>query len=828
MMHTKAFSLATLFVTSLLFSACPDPTVGDNSTCTENATIFCSCLGGGTGTQICTAEGVYGTCQCDSNELSDGGTAAHDMPDAAVDTGPCQDNDNDGFYDCVDDNFPDRPTETDCDDDQWIRQPGGYEYPNNGIDDDCDGEVDETDDQCNCPSDNAPSELNMAGALGLCGDFFDSNTYEGNAKQKLWTHEYYGIPPKESECMAVLSTGKASAPFGAPTLNYYESYDYEGLSRFVSFGSNETGHSFQCQVDEAAPVSCTSPFAIPDLDPGVHELKVWATDAANNVDPIPLSFLWEESSMSAIEFYAPTDDYHLQAPPRALDIVWPQNNDVIGDLSFAMWGVASPNRNVQIEIKQGDESLAMYYVYIEKSGRWTVDQSIWDNENLSTPLQDGFYEVHLNIEESWNGTHPAESKVITVEVSSLTGAMSAPVSEIESIDSSEAGIYVATFDADTEGASFDCRIDFEATEGTWETCTSPHTFNTLNEGVYHFHVRASLGGLIEPLPDSQKVRYEIHVFALLSPANGSTTSESQPALIGSGEPGAAFNWVLTSSADATLSLTGEGTIDFLSQWSIIPDTPLSQGEYTLSINYIPEDNIEQSHSFTFAIDPNGSDTTSPQSFYSHAFDVQPGTDFEVSSDDPAPDGSNSDDNVFSNVKDLASMKLALTKPGNVRGFAFDFMFMSAEFPEFICQTYNDTFYAIIETTSVNGGNAQNITFDRNNNEVTVNNAFFEPSNDWSTSLTQSPYGSYASGICGTSWDGTCAIPEYCDDDEAINTIGSGTGWLTTSVPLGNIDHNFTLSFSVHDEGDGVFDSAALISNFRWVLEPTELVTEKEP
>ena len=71
-------------------------------------------------------------------------------------------------------------------------------------------------------------------------------------------------------------------------------------------------------------------------------------------------------------------------------------------------------------------------------------------------------------------------------------------------------------------------------------------------------------------------------------------------------------------------------------------------------------------------------------------------------------------------------------------------------------------------------------------------------------------------------------PEYCADEEARNAIGSGTGWLTTTVPLSELDEDFKLTFSIHDEGDGIYDSVVLIDNFQWEANPTSLVTEKEP
>ncbi len=55
---------------------------------------------------------------------------------------------------------------------------------------------------------------------------------------------------------------------------------------------------------------------------------------------------------------------------------------------------------------------------------------------------------------------------------------------------------------------------------------------------------------------------------------------------------------------------------------------------------------------------------------------------------------------------------------------------------------------------------------------------------------------------------------------ANNTIGSATGWLRTTSPA-TPGANMTLTFSIHDEGDYVYDSCVIIDNFHWITQSIE-------
>jgi hypothetical protein len=218
--------------------------------------------------------------------------------------------------------------------------------------------------------------------------------------------------------------------------------------------------------------------------------------------------------------------------------------------------------------------------------------------------------------------------------------------------------------------------------------------------------------------------------------------------------------------------------------------------------------------------------------------------------DPDPD--HADPNPV--IRDLAQIHYSLKAPSNAAGFAFDFMFMSQEWPEFLCQEFNDTFYAIVENDSaVHDGHAVNTAFDSAGRPITVNVGFFENPAVWTIDLTGTPYGASSShcGLsgsqCTTNADcpgdtcisdqcavpctaadgcpGTCTEPAYCSDGTLESKLGSGSGWLTTSVPV-TPGQPFDLTLSIHDEGDQIYDSLVLLDNFRWLPQAPTLQTVK--
>lgn len=136
------------------------------------------------------------------------------------------------------------------------------------------------------------------------------------------------------------------------------------------------------------------------------------------------------------------------------------------------------------------------------------------------------------------------------------------------------------------------------------------------------------------------------------------------------------------------------------------------------------------------------------------------------------------------VFDLHQIKLELKAPHNARSFSFDFNFFSAEYPEYVNQEFNDSFYAILEAPSTNRGRTTNIAFDADNASIEVDNNYF-----------QKPFHPIPNTGTGFDYHGS-------------------TGWLRTSWPIegGEV---FTLTFSIHDEGDAIYDSLVVLDNFRF-------------
>ncbi len=134
------------------------------------------------------------------------------------------------------------------------------------------------------------------------------------------------------------------------------------------------------------------------------------------------------------------------------------------------------------------------------------------------------------------------------------------------------------------------------------------------------------------------------------------------------------------------------------------------------------------------------------------------------------------------VYDLSQIEFTFTAPANAKSFSFDFNFFSAEYPDYIQQNFNDTFYAIIRAKSTNNGAPTNISFDANNNSIEVDNNYF-----------QNPF--HPIPNTGTGFD-----------------AHGSTGWLRTSWPIQG-GETFRLTFSVHDEGDGIYDSLVVLDNF---------------
>ncbi len=191
--------------------------------------------------------------------------------------------------------------------------------------------------------------------------------------------------------------------------------------------------------------------------------------------------------------------------------------------------------------------------------------------------------------------------------------------------------------------------------------------------------------------------------------------------------------------------------------------------------------------------------------------------------DPQPtpgDGCGAADPV--SVQDPITFVLDLKVPSNANVLAFDFNFMSSEFPKFVCTDWDDTFVALLESTEFNG----NISFDENGRPITINAGFFDVCEQ---QLAPSCTGQQP--LIGTGFETenlflTVTWPTSPPQAGSINynKQGGGTGWLKTLAPVVP-GEDIRLTFIIFDEGlssngepDYIFDSTVLIDNFRWLAD----------
>ena len=155
------------------------------------------------------------------------------------------------------------------------------------------------------------------------------------------------------------------------------------------------------------------------------------------------------------------------------------------------------------------------------------------------------------------------------------------------------------------------------------------------------------------------------------------------------------------------------------------------------------------------------------------------------------------------INDDVGIELKIRAPTNATGYSFNFKFYSFEYPEWVCDFYNDQFIALVSPPpagSING----NISFDSMHNPVSVNLGFFDV-------CAGCPAGT--SELTGTGFD-------TWDDAGA-------TSWLKSQAPVKGGDI-ITVRFAMWDTGDQSWDSTTLIDNWQWIANGGTVVVGTDP
>ena len=174
--------------------------------------------------------------------------------------------------------------------------------------------------------------------------------------------------------------------------------------------------------------------------------------------------------------------------------------------------------------------------------------------------------------------------------------------------------------------------------------------------------------------------------------------------------------------------------------------------------------------------------------------------------------------------DSVDLKARIRVPTNAKSFSYSLKFYTAEYPEFVCQQYNDFFITLLNSSWVPDPNAnppqqplpadKNIAFDGQKNAVSVNNGFFEVC----FPAVGAPPGACPSGTFDLVGTGMGGWGNNLKD-------GGGTEWLVNDSPVVP-GETIEIEFVTWDAGDHHVDSLVLLDRFRWNVTPSAVGVHK--
>ena len=183
----------------------------------------------------------------------------------------------------------------------------------------------------------------------------------------------------------------------------------------------------------------------------------------------------------------------------------------------------------------------------------------------------------------------------------------------------------------------------------------------------------------------------------------------------------------------------------------------------------------------------------------------------------------SDTGIFSlksTIFNQAALELKIRVPNNVLSFAFDSIFYTYEYPDFVCSNYND-FYVVFKEPKPAGVTDGNIVFDTNGDPIGVNTGLLAVCDPSAQSAMATKKFACGQGTALLKGSGFGPMESTC---ESADTGGASTGWLHTTAPAekGQI---ITLRFAVWDTNDPDLDSTVLVDKFVWSADDDKVATE---
>ena len=314
-------------------------------------------------------------------------------------------------------------------------------------------------------------------------------------------------------------------------------------SATFTFTSSEAGSTFECRLDAAAFVACTSPRTLSGLAAGSHSFEVRATDSANNTDPSPAEpqlghrrngAEYSRQFRTALADEQHECDLHVHVDGgwstfqcrldgaavftpcstpmsysnlasgshtfrvRAIDAA----GNVDGSPAVYTWSIdtSAPNTTITGTPGTSTSSTSATFTFSANQANSTFQCSL-DGAGFSpcaspvtySDLTQGNHNFRVQATDPAGNTDPTPASFSwTVDtVVPDTTILSGPPSL------SNSGRATFTFSSTQAGATFQCSLD----GGSFTNCGSPRTYTGLLDGLHTFQVRArDAAGNIDPTP----------------------------------------------------------------------------------------------------------------------------------------------------------------------------------------------------------------------------------------------------------------------------------------------------------------------------------------
>ncbi|MFO0593676.1 MAG: Ig-like domain-containing protein [Myxococcaceae bacterium] len=305
--------------------------------------------------------------------------------------------------------------------------------------------------------------------------------------------------------------------------------------------SDQASATFECSLDGAAFMSCTSSPSFQNLADGTHTLQVRAV-AGGVADPTPATSTWLVDTMA----------------PAAPVITSPSANATTSATpTFA--GTAEAGSTVTVSV----DGAVVCTAIADASGAFSCA--------APAALPNGMHTVTATAKDAAGNVSPPSTGVpFTVDGSLLdTAIIAGPSGTVRSTTADFA------FSSTVLGATYECSLDGAA----FTACSTPTSFTNLSDGQHTLEVRAVNGGNTDTTPASRTWTIDStapNAPVVTAPADGTTIYTRTPLYQGTAEPGSTVRVSVDDQVVCTAVTASDGT------WSCTGTTPLASGAHRVS------------------------------------------------------------------------------------------------------------------------------------------------------------------------------------------------------------------------------------------------------